>query len=149
MIGSSTQGPSLRTTAGSRITMHRLGSYGMPVFWSAARTRSRLVWMAETGRLIMVIPGRPCPMSISNYNNQISMQVAALYRRSYCLQYLRRLLHNGKIIGVKIGLRWWFDKSALNLYIEPTQDTTDLPPKTLILLSLFVNYCIIFTMNQF
>ena len=57
-------------------------------------------------------------------NNHISVQVAASYS-GYCLQYLRRLLRNGKLEGVKIGQLWLVEKSALDVYIEQTQDATD------------------------
>ena len=57
-------------------------------------------------------------------NNHISVQVAAFYS-GYCLQYLRRLLRNGKLEGVKIGQLWLVDKSALDLYLEQTQDVND------------------------
>jgi len=57
-------------------------------------------------------------------NNHISVQVAASYS-GYCLQYLRRLLRTGKLEGVKIGQLWLVDKSALDLYIEQTQNATD------------------------
>jgi excisionase family DNA binding protein len=49
-------------------------------------------------------------------NKPISVQVAASYS-GYCLQYLRRLLRNGKLEGVKISQLWLVDKSALDLYI--------------------------------
>ena len=57
-------------------------------------------------------------------NNHISVQVAASYS-GYSLQYLRRLLRNGKIEGIKIGQLWLVDKGALDLYIEQAQDATD------------------------
>ena len=57
-------------------------------------------------------------------NNHISVQVAASYS-GYCLQYLRRMLRYGKLQGVKIGQLWLVDKSALDLYIEHTQNATD------------------------
>jgi excisionase family DNA binding protein len=57
-------------------------------------------------------------------NNHISVHAAALYS-GYCLQYLRRLLRNGKLEGVKIGQLWLIDKSAIDLYLEQTQDATD------------------------
>lgn len=57
-------------------------------------------------------------------NNRLSVQVAASYS-GYCLQYLRRLLRNGKLEGVKIGQIWLVDKGALDLYIKQTQDATD------------------------
>jgi hypothetical protein len=57
-------------------------------------------------------------------NNHISVQVASLYS-GYCLQYLRRLLRNGKIEGVKIGQVWLVDKGVLDIYIEKAQDAID------------------------
>ena len=57
-------------------------------------------------------------------NNHISVQVAASYS-GYSLQYLRRLLRNGKIEGTKIGQLWLVDKGALDLYIKQAQDATD------------------------
>ena len=57
-------------------------------------------------------------------NNHISVQVAALHS-GYCLQNLRRLLRIGKLEGVKICQLWLVEKSALDLYIEQTQDATD------------------------
>ena len=57
-------------------------------------------------------------------NNHISVQAAASYS-GYCLQYLRRLLRNGKLEGVKIGQLWLVDKGAFDLYIKQTQDATD------------------------
>jgi len=52
------------------------------------------------------------------------VQVAASYS-SYSLQYLRRLLRNGKLEGIKIGQLWLVDKGALDVYIEQVQDATD------------------------
>jgi len=57
-------------------------------------------------------------------NNHISVQVAASYS-GYSLQYLRRLLRNGKVEGTKIGQLWLVDKGALDVYLEKTQDATD------------------------
>ena len=57
-------------------------------------------------------------------NNHISVQVAASYS-GYSLQYLRRLLRNSKIEGIKIGQLWLVDKGALDIYIEKAQDATD------------------------
>ena len=45
-------------------------------------------------------------------NNHICAQVAAKYS-GYSLQYLRRLLRNGKLEGIKIGQIWLIDKGAL------------------------------------
>jgi len=57
-------------------------------------------------------------------NNHISVQVAATYS-GYSTQYLRRMLRNGGLEGVKIGQMWLVDKSALDSYIEKAQDSTD------------------------
>ena len=57
-------------------------------------------------------------------NNHISVQVAASYS-GYSTQYLRRLLRNGKVDGIKIGQLWLVEKGALDIYIEQAQDATD------------------------
>ena len=57
-------------------------------------------------------------------NNHISVQVAASYS-GYSTQYLRRLLRNGKVEGVKIGQLWLVEKGALDFYIEQAQDAPD------------------------
>ncbi|MBT3189728.1 MAG: hypothetical protein HN736_16140 [Anaerolineae bacterium] len=41
------------------------------------------------------------------------------------MQYLRRLLRNSKIEGIKIGQLWLIDISALDIYIEQALDATD------------------------
>ena len=57
-------------------------------------------------------------------NNHISVQAAASYS-GYSLQYLRRLLRNDKLEGIKIGQLWLVDKGNFDLYIEQAQDATD------------------------
>ena len=57
-------------------------------------------------------------------NNHISVQVAASYS-GYNLQYLRRLLRNGKLEGIKIGQLWLVDKDALDSDIQQALDATD------------------------
>jgi len=57
-------------------------------------------------------------------NNHISVQVAASYS-GYSTQYLRRLLRNDKLEGVKIGQTWLIEKSALDIYLGQAQDATD------------------------
>jgi len=57
-------------------------------------------------------------------NNHISVQAVASYS-GYSTQYLRRLLRNGKLEGIKIGQLWLVDKAALDLYIEQAKDATD------------------------
>ena len=57
-------------------------------------------------------------------NNYISVQVADKYI-GYSLQYLRRLLRNGKLGGIKIGQLWLVDKGVLDACLKQARDTTD------------------------
>ena len=57
-------------------------------------------------------------------NNHISVQAAALYS-GYSLQYLRRLLRNGKLAGIKIGQLWLVEKGNLDTYLADAQNATD------------------------
>jgi len=57
-------------------------------------------------------------------NNHISVQVAAEYS-GYSTQYLRRLLRNGKLEGIKIGQLWLVEKGSFDIYIEQAQDAPD------------------------
>ena len=57
-------------------------------------------------------------------NNYISVQVAASYS-GYSLQYLRRLLRNGKLEGIKIGQLWLVDKGALDVCLKRVQNTAE------------------------
>jgi excisionase family DNA binding protein len=57
-------------------------------------------------------------------NNYISVQVAGKYS-GYSLQYLRRLLRNGKLEGIKIGQLWLVDKGALDVCLKRVQNTAD------------------------
>jgi len=57
-------------------------------------------------------------------NNHISVQAAALYS-GYSLQYLRRMLRNGKLAGIKIGQLWLVDKGNLDVYLTDAQTATD------------------------
>ena len=57
-------------------------------------------------------------------NNHISVQAAALYS-GYSLQYLRRLLRNGKLTGIKIGQLWLVEKGNLDAYLADAQNATD------------------------
>ena len=56
--------------------------------------------------------------------NHISVQVAASYS-GYSTQYLRRLLRNGKVEGIKIGQMWLVDMDALDFYLEQAYDAID------------------------
>ena len=64
------------------------------------------------------------PSSPHILNNHISVQAAASYS-GYSLQYLRRLLRNDKLEGIKIGQLWLVEKGALDVYIEQAHDATD------------------------
>jgi len=57
-------------------------------------------------------------------HNHISVQVAALYG-GYSLQYLRRLLRNGKLEDIKIGQLWLVDKGALDACLKQLNKATD------------------------
>lgn len=57
-------------------------------------------------------------------NNYISVQVAGKYS-GYSLQYLRGLLRNGNLEGIKLGQLWLVDKSALDVCLKPVQNTAD------------------------
>ncbi len=57
-------------------------------------------------------------------NNHISVKAAAAFS-GYSLQYLRRLLRNGKLDGVKIGQLWLIDKFTLDTYIEDSKNIDD------------------------
>ena len=57
-------------------------------------------------------------------NNYISVKAAALHS-GYNMQYLHRLLRDGKFSGVKLGQIWLLDKSIFEAYLENAQQTTD------------------------
>jgi excisionase family DNA binding protein len=57
-------------------------------------------------------------------NNYISVQVAGKYS-GYSLQYLRRLLRNDRLEGIKIGQLWLIDKSALDAYLRQARNATN------------------------
>lgn len=58
-------------------------------------------------------------------NNHISVQVAPQYS-SYSSQYLRCLLRNGRLEGIKIGQLWLVNKGALDACLQQVRNTTDL-----------------------
>jgi excisionase family DNA binding protein len=62
--------------------------------------------------------------SLQVLNNYVSVQVAAQYS-GYSSQYLRRLLRNGKLGGIKIGQLWLVDKGHLDVCLERVQNATD------------------------
>ena len=57
-------------------------------------------------------------------NNCISVKAAA-FHSGYNAQYLRRLLRNGRLIGVKLGQTWLIDKRTLEAYLENANHTKD------------------------
>ena len=57
-------------------------------------------------------------------NNHISVQ-AAVEISGYSLQYLRRLLRNGRLAGLKIGQVWLVDKSTFEAYFMKAAQATD------------------------
>ena len=65
--------------------------------------------------------GPPIP---SVFNNCISVRVAAIYS-GYNVQYLRRLLRDGRLTGIKLGQTWLIDKSTFEAYIEKTEQSQD------------------------
>ena len=57
-------------------------------------------------------------------NNHISVKAAADLS-GYSLQYLRRLLRNGKLEGFKIGQVWLIEKTVFEAYLQKTVQATD------------------------
>ena len=49
-------------------------------------------------------------------NNFISVKSAAHFS-GYSLQYLRRMLRNGRLAGIKIGQLWLIDKQSLDAHL--------------------------------
>ena len=57
-------------------------------------------------------------------NNCISVKSAAFFS-GYNKQYLRRLLRDGRLIGLKLGQTWLIDQAILEAYLEKAYQTTD------------------------
>ena len=57
-------------------------------------------------------------------NNHISVRAAAEFS-GYSLQYLRRLLRCGTLVGLKIGQVWLIDKTAFETYQDRAVQATD------------------------
>ena len=53
------------------------------------------------------------PVSPFVLNNLLSIKSASDFS-GYSLQYLRRLLRNGRLTGIKIGQLWLIDKQSLD-----------------------------------
>ena len=64
-MGRSKAGPSLRRSAGARLTTTRFSGIRRPLLRRAARTRSRDSWTAASARPTICSPGKPGPMSTS------------------------------------------------------------------------------------
>jgi excisionase family DNA binding protein len=65
--------------------------------------------------------GSPFPFV---FNNCISVKVAA-YHSGYNVQYLRRLLRDGRLTGMKLGQTWLIDKGTFEVYLENANHTQD------------------------
>ena len=57
-------------------------------------------------------------------NNHISVKAAAVYS-GYSLQYLRRLMRSGKLMGLKIGQLWMIEKNNFDAYLENVEVSKD------------------------
>ena len=58
------------------------------------------------------------------FNNCISVKAAA-FHSGYNVQYLRRLLREGRLTAVKLGQTWLIDKRTFEAYLENAQHTPD------------------------
>jgi len=65
--------------------------------------------------------GSPFPFV---FNNCISVKTAASHS-GYNVQYLRRLLREGRLSGMKLGQTWLLDKCMFETYLENSNQTTD------------------------
>jgi len=66
-------------------------------------------------------PGSTIPIV---FNNCISVKTAA-FLSGYNVQYLRRLLRDGKFSGMKLGQTWLIDKDMFEVYLESANLTQD------------------------
>ena len=58
------------------------------------------------------------------FNNCISVNGAA-FHSGYNVQYLRRLLRDGRLTGMKLGQTWLVDKRMFEAYLENANLTKD------------------------
>jgi excisionase family DNA binding protein len=58
------------------------------------------------------------------FDNHISVKTAANYS-GYSLQYLRRLLRTGNLVGLKVGQVWLIDKASFEAYFVASKETSD------------------------
>jgi hypothetical protein len=66
-------------------------------------------------------PGSEIPIV---FNNCISVNGAASHS-GYNVQYLRRLLRDGRFSGVKLGQAWLIDKCMFEAYVKNSHQTND------------------------
>ena len=66
-------------------------------------------------------PGSEIPIV---FNNCISVKCAALHS-GYNVKYLRRLLRDGRLSGVKLGQAWLIEKSDFEAYLLRVAESTD------------------------
>jgi len=58
------------------------------------------------------------------FNNCISVKGAA-FHSGYNVQYLRRLLRNGRLSGMKLGQTWLIDKRTFEAYLVSAHQIND------------------------
>ena len=66
-------------------------------------------------------PGSTIPIV---FNNCISVKTAT-FHSGYNMQYLRRLLRDGRLFGMKLGQAWLIDKCMFETYLENEHHTKD------------------------
>ena len=66
-------------------------------------------------------PGSAIPIV---FNNCISVTAAAIHS-GYNVQYLRRLLRDGRLIGMKLGQTWLIDNHTFEVYLKNANHTND------------------------
>jgi excisionase family DNA binding protein len=66
-------------------------------------------------------PGSTIPIV---FNNCISVKTAA-FHSGYNVQYLRRLLRDGRLSGMKLGQAWLIDNRTFETYLENASRTQD------------------------
>jgi len=57
-------------------------------------------------------------------DNHISVRIVSIYS-GYSIQYLRRLLRQTRLQGIKLGQIWFINKSALDKYLKQATQTVD------------------------
>ncbi len=66
-------------------------------------------------------PGSEIPIV---FNNCISVKGAA-FHSGYNAQYLRRLLRDGRLSGMKLGQTWLLDRIGFEYYLENAHQACD------------------------